>query len=204
MEFAVWADANAVVFSRLSCDVTAGEGNVCFVLNGPDVTAYIPAATGGWELYGAAATPAPATTAAAPAATGTEDQFKVAFAVEGSAEFENAITYSGLATDAIGVFDLGTASTNAQLAADSYSALYDIAVAAPGAETPLGVAVTDAMSSCSVAWESIADAIDSYDVDAVDAAGLLLGECSDQTGAAADLLEYRPPTGSMAADCRSV
>ncbi len=52
-----------MLFDRLSCDVTTGEGNVCFVLSGPDVSAYIPAADGvNWTVYGADVVAAPAAT----------------------------------------------------------------------------------------------------------------------------------------------
>lgn len=63
LEFTIWANDNGVVFDRLSCDVTTGEGNVCFVLAGPDVAAYIPAADGqNWSVYGGVVAAAPATT----------------------------------------------------------------------------------------------------------------------------------------------
>jgi len=63
LQFAAWADANGVVFDRLSCDVTTGEGNVCFVLAGLDVSAYIPTADGvNWTVYGADVAAAPAAT----------------------------------------------------------------------------------------------------------------------------------------------
>lgn len=63
LQFAAWADANGMVFDRLSCDVTTGEGNVCFVLAGLDVSAYIPAADGvNWTVYGADIAVAPPTT----------------------------------------------------------------------------------------------------------------------------------------------
>jgi len=63
LQFAAWADANGVVFDRLSCDVTTGEGNVCFVLAGVDVSAYIPAADGvNWTVYGADGQLVPPTT----------------------------------------------------------------------------------------------------------------------------------------------
>ena len=63
LEFTVWAESNGVVFDRLSCDVTTGEGDVCFVLAGADVAAYIPAADGvNWTLYGADVGAAPVAT----------------------------------------------------------------------------------------------------------------------------------------------
>lgn len=63
LQFAAWANANGVVFDRLSCDVTTGEGDVCFVLAGLDVSAYIPTPDGaGWNVYGADGEVAPPTT----------------------------------------------------------------------------------------------------------------------------------------------
>lgn len=63
LDFTAWAQANGVPFDRFACDVTPGEGDVCFVLAGPVVTAYIPDADGtGWEQYGPAPVPAETTT----------------------------------------------------------------------------------------------------------------------------------------------
>ena len=64
VEFTAWAMENGVTINRLSCDVTAGEGDVCFVLSGFTVTAYIPTPDGtGWQVYATPATSTPANAA---------------------------------------------------------------------------------------------------------------------------------------------
>ncbi|CAN5640224.1 hypothetical protein BH24ACT5_BH24ACT5_21380 [soil metagenome] len=63
LDFTDWAQANGVPFDRLSCDVTVGEGDVCFIIAGPVVAAYIPSVERtGWSEYGPTPTPVASTT----------------------------------------------------------------------------------------------------------------------------------------------
>lgn len=187
LEFAGWATQNGVPIDRLSCDVTPGEGDVCFALSGQNVTAYIPTPDGaGWQEYGPPTSTVATTTASV--ATGTDEEFGVAFGALGGDELENALTYTDLALTALEEFELDTAATFARLAADSYGTLYGVAIAAPGADSSLGQAVAAAMLSCETAWAESADAIDAFDIDAIDAAVLLLDDCQEKAGAVVALL----------------
>lgn len=65
LAFAAWAAQNGTPVDRLACDVTEGEGNVCFVLGGGTLTAFVPDGADGWHVLSpaddTAAAPLPTT-----------------------------------------------------------------------------------------------------------------------------------------------
>jgi hypothetical protein len=128
---------------------------------------------------------APTTTTAASA---EDASFAVQYQAASGNLLAEATTYSEAASKAITDFEIAEAAVQAQLAADAYDVLHDIAITTSGAGTPLAQATVTAMDTCSGAWQAAADALSAFDIDAINAATILLDECSDDLTPVTDAL----------------
>lgn len=114
------------------------------------------------------------------AATATEQQFADAFMEQGGAIAEQADAYVLLAAGALADNKLDEASLYAQLAADNFGELGDLAAATPGVETPLGQLTLTAMQTCEQAWSDFSREVTSFDNAAFLAAIDSIDDCQAQ------------------------
>jgi hypothetical protein len=113
-------------------------------------------------------------------ASATEQVFADEFMEQGGVLAERADAYVALAAGALADNKLDEASLYAQLAADSYGALGDLAAATPGIETSLGQLTLAAMQTCEQAWSDFSRGVRSFDNAALSAAIDSIVDCQAQ------------------------
>lgn len=94
----------------------------------------------------------------------------------------SAAAHMTTAGDAASSMDIDVAVDDSSAAARDFRELHRMAASAPGADTPLGVLVLDTYETCAEANEAGASAMAALDVDAIEAATTMLGDCNDLLG----------------------
>lgn len=116
-------------------------------------------------------------------------EFVLTFSITALTGMENASEYAGLAGEALTNLNVAEGTLWAELAAEEFANLHEIALQTPGADSAAGQATITAMDSCATAWRASADALEAFDIPAIEAATELIGTCTEDLDAATELLD---------------